>query len=86
LLGDPRLDEAAIDVTDENGLVTLKGQAPSDEARRAAGEIAKSQTGVIQVINDLTVGARDDGKDIENPAPAVLAGDEEQTGVTDTLP
>jgi osmotically-inducible protein OsmY len=52
---DERTADYAIEVIDENGLVTLKGQVGSAEDKRAAEEIAEAQEGVIGVTNALTV-------------------------------
>jgi osmotically-inducible protein OsmY len=55
LAQDPRTAEYSIEVIDENGLVTLKGKVNSEEAGRAAEEIASIQEGVIEVVNDLEI-------------------------------
>ena len=41
----------------ETGVVTLKGQAPSEELKALAGRVAASVPGVAQVVNDLAVSA-----------------------------
>lgn len=73
----------AVDITDQNGVITLEGRASSEEERRAAGEVAKRVAGVSEVINDLKLEEQDE---VESPIPAVLAGDEDQTGVSGSLP
>lgn len=55
LLNDPRTDQSVIEVTAENGVVTLAGSVDSAQTRQAAEEIACSQPGVLRVINELTV-------------------------------
>ena len=52
---DPRTENLTIEVVDENGIVTLTGTVPDQEARDAAEEITNQQDGVVQVINDLEV-------------------------------
>ena len=53
LTADERTQNSAIEVVDNNGVVTLSGTAPSDEQRSAAEEIARSQDGVVSVISDM---------------------------------
>ena len=55
LLEDPRTKENVIEVANERGIVTLTGTVDSDETRQAAEEIARQQTGVISVVNELKV-------------------------------
>ena len=55
LQNDPRTMEAVIDVSYQQGAVTLSGRVPTHEMREAAFEIARKQEGVITVINDLKV-------------------------------
>lgn len=83
LSADERTAELTVEITDQNGVITLEGWVPSDEARRMAGEVAGEVPGVSAVINDLNVG---EGDEVENPIPATLAGDEQQTGINDALP
>jgi osmotically-inducible protein OsmY len=47
-----------VNVTTNNGVVTLRGQVDSDEARRLAETIARETEGVRRVVNELTVGQR----------------------------
>jgi hypothetical protein len=83
LEGDQRTADLTVEVTNNNTLITLEGRAPSDEARRAAGEIAKGVAGVTEVINDLKLVDEDE---VETGIPAILAGDEDETGVNSALP
>jgi osmotically-inducible protein OsmY len=46
---------AYIDVSCSNGTVTLTGEAPGNRAKKKAEEIAKSISGVTNVINQLGV-------------------------------
>jgi osmotically-inducible protein OsmY len=57
LRNDPRTQEAVIDVAMEQGIVTLSGRVKSEAVREAAEEIARNQTGVVTIINDLQVTA-----------------------------
>ena len=49
------VDHSAIDVTVNDGVVTLAGVVDSDAGRRAAERAAKRVRGVWAVVNDLTV-------------------------------
>jgi osmotically-inducible protein OsmY len=44
-----------VDVDTSDGIVTLKGSVPSDEAKKAAEVIAADTAGVSRVVNNLTV-------------------------------
>lgn len=52
---DPRTQDADIEVSFNQGVVTLMGTAKSEEIRQAAEEIARSQPAVITVFNELKV-------------------------------
>lgn len=54
-LVDPDLSVLKIDVDTKDGVVTLNGLAPSDEARKRAERIAAASKGVKQVRNFLTL-------------------------------
>jgi osmotically-inducible protein OsmY len=49
------LENEGIDVLDSNGVITLRGTVASREARDTAEAIARSVTGVSNVINELDV-------------------------------
>jgi osmotically-inducible protein OsmY len=53
---DPRTKGAVIDVGFERGMVVLTGMVKSAGVAQAAEEIARHQTGVISVTNELKVG------------------------------
>lgn len=55
LLNDPRTDQVVIEVSAEQGVVTLSGTVDSPGTSQAAEEIARSQRGVVSVINQLKV-------------------------------
>ncbi len=55
LYSDPRTSEAMIDVSNDRGIVTLKGTVDSEEIRQAAEHIARQQEGVTIVINAIKV-------------------------------
>ena len=44
-----------IDVLDNNGMVTLTGYVPTNDARERAESIVRGMEGVISVINELHV-------------------------------
>jgi osmotically-inducible protein OsmY len=55
LMDDPRTADAGIDAANDRGMITLTGTVDSEEARRAAEEIARDQVGVLTVVNELKV-------------------------------
>ena len=57
LYSEPALKSANVDVTANDGVVTLSGQVPDDAARLAAEHLASSTPGVKTVVDQLTVGA-----------------------------
>jgi hyperosmotically inducible protein len=56
LVADLEVAATNIDVDSEQGVVTLTGEVRSAEARTQAGQIARDTSGVVRVINNLTVG------------------------------
>lgn len=54
-VGDERLKDSDIHVDTRNGVVTLTGTAPSDEAKAAAEELARQAEGVKSVDNQITL-------------------------------
>ena len=48
--------EYPIEAVNDNGVITLSGKVPSDEVKETAEEIAEGVEGVVEVVNDLTVG------------------------------
>ena len=58
LTADKELQAMRIDVDTQDGVVTLKGQAPSMTAKARAGDLARSVKEVKSVRNDLTVPTR----------------------------
>ena len=69
LQDDPRMRDAAIDVGDESGIVTLTGSVPTEDMREAAEEIAQQEEGVVEVINELRIEEDDDEAGIIVVAP-----------------
>jgi osmotically-inducible protein OsmY len=67
LLRDPRTQGSLIDVSDQGGVVTLSGMAPSQVAKEAAEEVALQQQGVLAVINELSIRADGDKDPLINP-------------------
>ena len=45
----PLLDESAVDLQAEDGVVQLRGQVPSDEARRQLRTIVGNVKGVVEI-------------------------------------
>jgi hyperosmotically inducible periplasmic protein len=52
---DPMVKASAVDVSAKNGVVLLQGVVASDAARQQALAIARNTTGVVQVVDRLTV-------------------------------
>ena len=67
LRANDRTRELAIDVVGRQGVITLKGTVPSEEARAIAESIAERQEGVEEVINDLNVEKDDEGPQVAYP-------------------
>ncbi len=55
LIRDARVDASRVDVSVVNGVVTLRGEAPTMLGKISARDDALSILGVTEVINDLTV-------------------------------
>lgn len=55
LLDEPLTKHCHIDVVNNQGTITLSGEVPSEEARRAAERVAQKQRGVVLVVNELKV-------------------------------
>ena len=55
LADDPLVQGGAINVTAENGVVTLSGAVRSNPAKAKAAKLAQKVKGVKQVVNDLVV-------------------------------
>jgi hyperosmotically inducible protein len=55
LIADSRTDAYKIDVETKGGVVQLNGFVDNDEAKRTAGEVARSVSGVTNVDNNLEI-------------------------------
>ncbi len=55
LTTDERTAQFAIEVIDNDGLITLKGAVDSKEAAEVAVKIARAQQGVIDIVNEIQV-------------------------------
>ena len=56
LANDPDVKGGALDVTVQNGVVTLKGRVDSEKGKSKATHVARKVKGVKQVDNELSVG------------------------------
>jgi osmotically-inducible protein OsmY len=54
-LQDDLLQDFGIEILDSNGVITLRGVAPSTDARERAESIARQVDGVTSVINEIDV-------------------------------
>lgn len=71
LIEDERTKDYAIEVVDNNGVITLTGAVSSMESHRAAGEITENVEGVKSVINDLEI--KEEEEDYKGlPAAGIL--------------
>ena len=52
---DNDLSKFPIDVVDENGVITLAGEVPTQELARSADRIAHETEGVISVISNILI-------------------------------
>ncbi len=55
LAQDKRTRRAVIEVLDRSGTITLLGEVDTLDAKRAAEQIARAQSGVISLINELKI-------------------------------
>ena len=55
LTDDPRTREAAIEILNENGIITLSGMVPHNKTSEAAESIVKEVDGVVSVVNEIQV-------------------------------
>ena len=84
LANDPQTAQYAIEVIDENGLITLRGTVASEEDLTRAEEIARAQNGVIDVVNELEVEEEsEEGPPVRPPGAGPAGGvGTSGTGVT----
>lgn len=52
---DSQLKDFPIEVIDNNSVVTLQGEVPSEEAYRTAERLTRQVDGVVHVVNELRV-------------------------------
>jgi hypothetical protein len=52
----PKLDTTHLDVVVHDGIVTLKGQADTEEEKNLAATLARSVPGVTELKNELHIG------------------------------
>jgi osmotically-inducible protein OsmY len=55
LLNDSRTKDTAIEIIDENSIITMRASVPSRRISQAAEDIVSNQTGVVDVINALQI-------------------------------
>lgn len=70
-----------VEAVNDTGVITLSGKVPSDEVRDKAEEIAEDVEGVVEVVNDLSVG--EIGADSDLIVPPI---DPTQTSKTSSIP
>lgn len=66
---DPRTGDAAIEIINNNGVITLGGIVPEREISAAAEAITENIDGVISVINEIQV-----RKDVDDDNPFDVSG------------
>jgi osmotically-inducible protein OsmY len=62
ILDDPMTKEHGIEVLDDNGVITLKGNVPSQEVSEAAEKVVEKVFGVTGVINALEIQDKEEGE------------------------
>jgi osmotically-inducible protein OsmY len=55
LTDDPRTREAAIEILNENGVITLSGIVPHNKTSEAAETIVRDVDGVVSVVNGIQI-------------------------------
>ncbi len=70
MFSDAELKDASLDVTSQNGEVTLTGSVPNDAAHLEAYKIASSTPGVAKVNDQITVEQAPPAETQAAPAPA----------------
>lgn len=73
LSDDPVIDASGIDVAVEGGEVTLNGEVPSRQAKRAAEDCAERVSGVSHVQNNLRIKTTTTGSTTGGTAGALVA-------------
>ena len=71
---DERTSDCAIEVVNENGIVTVEGRVPDKETAEVVTEIARNQPGVIKVVDSLIIGEDDDTDVTLTPSPNKMSG------------
>jgi hyperosmotically inducible periplasmic protein len=74
LFADPRIKGGQIDVESTAGQVMIRGKVDSDEAKKAAENIAKGINGVTSVKNDLEVVPPSTRQDVQVADDSITAG------------
>ncbi len=70
LTADPEINQFNIDVDTDEGVVRLSGKVEKPVARTEAEQLARNTEGVRRVINDIEVGDRSVGEQVEAGALA----------------
>lgn len=55
LMNDPRTKEYGVEVFDNNGVIILRGTAPSRDASDAIEAVVREVDGVTSVVNEIDV-------------------------------
>jgi osmotically-inducible protein OsmY len=50
-----RISQAVIEITDDDGIITLKGTVESEQDRLSVEALARQHEGVVDVINKLHI-------------------------------
>jgi len=67
LVEDARLADYQIDATNNNGIITLTGEVPSEKLSQAAETLVRGLAGVVTVMNEIVVNK--DAEKIKHPRP-----------------
>jgi osmotically-inducible protein OsmY len=67
LVEDASLADYQIDATNNNEIITLTGEVPSEKLSQAAETLVRGLAGVVTVMNEIVVNK--DAKKIKHPRP-----------------
>lgn len=65
-----------IEVSDNNGIIELRGKVPTEEDRQAVARSVETQPGVVKVINHLQLLEEDEPVAEDDDFPELDRGDE----------
>jgi len=70
LVEDASLADYQIDATNNNGIITLTGEVPSEKLSQAAESLIRGLAGVVTVMNEIVVNKK--ATKIKQPRPPAI--------------